>query len=142
LERARLAVIPLGLSDVVHSVTANDWTAGQGLDFARDILLGVNAALRRDAARVPAVIGGPAPLEESIDSRRNADLSPRQQLRAAATIHSAVGSGTALINLPVLPSPRPEEIADLVEFAWRQSGLDRFAFSRPNPRLRQMTAGW
>jgi hypothetical protein len=142
LDRARLLVIPLGLNDVVRSVTAQHGTAGAGLDFARDILLGLNAALLRDAARVPAVIGGMPPAPKLIEWSEDFDVPPQQQLRAAASLHTAIGSGTAIINLPAGPPPGPAEIADLLKIAWQQPGLDRFSFRPRKPRLRQMTAGW
>jgi hypothetical protein len=142
LDRARLLVIPVGLEHVVQSMTGQHWTTTAGMEFARDILLGLKAALLRDAARMPAIIGWQPSIPEFAAGLENVDVPPRQQLRAASTLQTALGSGTAVISLPSGTPARPEEIADLVVFAGLQPGIERFMFRARTPRLRQMTAGW
>ena len=44
-DRARLVVMPLGIDQVVHQITGQHWTAGEGLKFVRDLFLTLNAAL-------------------------------------------------------------------------------------------------
>ncbi len=133
LDRARLLVVPLGLGEVVRSVTSLHQTE-RGLALARDILLGLNAALLRDAARVPAVIGAAPPFSAPTESPDDAAGTPQQQLRAAAALHTAIGSGTAVIRLPPGLPPQPEEFAELLSFAWQQPGLDRFSFRASGDR--------
>ena len=140
LERARLLMVPLGLAEVVRLVTARPTAAslfeveagvldpGDGMDPAKSILLGLNAALARDSARLPAVIDGPPPFSGLTEEAEITTASPRQQLREASALHAAVGGGTAVINLPPGRPPEVEEIADLLAFACEQPCLGRFRF--------------
>jgi hypothetical protein len=123
-------------------MTGQHWTMGAGLEFARDILLGLNATLLRHAARVPAIIGWQPSIPEFAADSESEDVPSRQQLRAASALQTAIGSGTAVISLPSGTPIRPEEIADLVMFAGHQPGIEWFMFRARTPRLRQMTAGW
>jgi hypothetical protein len=91
---------------------------------------------------MPAIIGWQPSIPEFAADSEFADVPPRHQLRAASTLQTAIGSGTAVISLPSGTPIRPDEIADLIVFAGQQPGIERFAFRTRTPRLRQKTAGW
>jgi len=70
----------------------------------------------------------------TLPARTDLRCEPRLQLRAAAALHSAIGSGTAVIDLPGAATRTPEQIADLLEYAWQQPGLRRFRFRLSDPQ--------
>jgi hypothetical protein len=124
LDRARLMVVPIGLEEVLWSL-GGSMPSGEGLNTARNILLGLNAALQRDAVRVPAVLEGATSIVAS-------QLNPRQQLRDAAALHTVIGTGWAEITTS---DHTQAEIADLLRYAWQQSGLGRFTLATTRQKL-------
>jgi hypothetical protein len=128
LSRARFLGVPLGLNPVVEAITGEPAAGGDGPDLARAILLGLNTALAADAGRLPVVVDGPswrAGFGEEGDVRPD---SGDRQLRAAALLQTAMGGGTAVIDLSQGRRPTADGIASLVQLAWQQSGLGRFVF--------------
>jgi hypothetical protein len=54
----------------------------------------------------------------------------KSQLRAASILHSVADTGTASILLPDEALPGPEELADLLSYAWKQTEVVRVRFLR------------
>jgi hypothetical protein len=147
IDRARLVVVPLGLEEAVQQVTSQPATAGSpGLELARHVLHSLNAALRQDQTRgLAAGLDDAPPLSPLVDtapSTTGAIGTPRQQLRAAGTLHTESEAGTAAVCLPADHRTTPEEVAHLLWYAWQQPGIVRVRFVRDVPVRHQLTAGW
>jgi hypothetical protein len=140
LDRARLVVVPVGLTRAVDLLRELD-PAAKNEVVSRQLLLGLNAALTSAKYRLAAVIDRPQfALTRPEPADVAANSNPRDQVRFAAEMHAAVGTGTADICLP--DRSTPEEVADLIAGAWKQSGFVRLRFVRATRAPRQLTAGW
>ena len=62
------------------------------------------------------------------------DAPPGQQLTAAGALHAIAGQGTARVLLPRGPSPTPDELVELLNFAWRRTEVIRAVFISPDRR--------
>ncbi len=54
--------------------------------------------------------------------------SPGQQLSAAGSLHAVAGQGTARVMLPHGSAPTPDELVELLHFAWRRTEVHRAIF--------------
>jgi hypothetical protein len=121
LDRARLAVVPLGLETV---------TEGR-LDVVQALHEHLQSAGRAVSLDVSLDSPGPGLAELlSPDARRTAgaDADPEQQLRAAAALHAITGHGTAHVMLP--GNGEPGALIELLHYAWRRTEVVRVVFSR------------
>jgi hypothetical protein len=150
LDRARLVVVPVGVEAVAQLLLGRGLcSGGSAPEFARQIVQRLQSVLRAD--------GQACVLETSVDSapewpaaatpapgrgrefaiREAAGLTawdgsatPKSQLRAASVMQAVVQSGTATVLLPEAALPAPEEIAELLHYAWKQTEVVRVRFLR------------
>jgi hypothetical protein len=147
-ERAGLVVVPLGLEAAARVLSGHSpWAGGPGLEFARHIFHTLYAVVRTDPLRhLPACVDtappGMSAEADRMGAHPPADATPRQQLRAAGILHTAIEASTASVRLSEERPPAPEEIAHLLWYAWQQPGLVRVRFTRASLPHRQLSAGW
>jgi hypothetical protein len=143
LDRARLVVAPVGLSALVPAFTGRPMgDAGPGLDFARRVVQRFRDVLRQDgrALHLDTCVDGPASFglgaapgsAETVAGLTTWDpaLPLLDQLRAAGALHAIAGHGTAALFLPEGQRPSPEELADWLHTAWRQTAVVRVRLVR------------
>jgi hypothetical protein len=144
LDRARLAVVPLGLDTVVWTLTGQGPAASpSALGLARQLLQVLQDQLQlagRDA-HLEVGIDSPGPgLSELLApgtlataglSLADAETTPEQQLSAAGALHAVTGQGTARVLLPDGAAPTPDALVDLLQYAWRRTDVVRVIFFRP-----------
>jgi hypothetical protein len=140
LDRARLLVAPVGLDRLVRSFTGKGLSAGgAGLDFGRQVLQRLRDVLRQDgrAAHLDCCLDGPfdsglagPPGEEQV-----AGLTPwdgaapaKGQLRAGGALHGVADGGTLALFVPA--GPPPEQVAEWLHTAWRQTDVVRLRLAR------------
>jgi hypothetical protein len=124
LDRARLLVVPVGTSSA-------DCTQDEviGEQQVRRALLG--GLLRMPSLGPPSVLDSAPPWSDFEGSTKVVPGErPRDQLQRAVAQHADTETGTAVIPLPRECSDQPENLADLVEFAFRLPGLVRVRFFR------------
>jgi len=137
LDRARLVVVPLGLDAVARAIAPD----GRCSPYALQILHGLNAAIIRNSPHIPSVLDSLPPVAGPATPEADSTfVPPRQQLRADAALHTAVGSGTATVRLAA-ERPAVDEVADLICHACQQPGLIRFRFAAP-AAPRTLAADW
>jgi hypothetical protein len=152
LDRARLVVVPVGLETVVRTLAGASICQSQpSLELAEQILSSLGANLRqagnaasldvcmsgfpwagfsgfslmeRDEAALPAV-GQVAGL-----TCWEAGAEPKTQIRKSGPLHAAAGPGTAAIFVPQDHPPDPEEIVNLLQYAWKSTEVARLRFLR------------
>jgi hypothetical protein len=141
LDRARLLVAPVGLDRLVRSFTGKGLSAGgAGLDFGRQVLQRLRDVLRQDgrAAHLDCCLDGPfdsglagPPGEEQV-----AGLTPwdgaapaKGQLRAGGALHGVADGGTLALFVPAA-GPPPEQVAEWLHTAWRQTDVVRLRLAR------------
>ena len=143
LDRARLAVVPLGLDAVVRSLTGQGAAASpQSLEFAQQLVQQLHTCLQ-DAGRAAHLDVGldspgpgltallpPAACRAAGLSCPDAQASPERQLTAAGALHAITGQGTACVLLPGDAEPAPDGLVELLQFAWRRTELVRVQFLR------------
>jgi hypothetical protein len=128
LDRARLAVFPLGLDSVVRTLT------GKG---AASSPLALDCALRIVEVLVASLTqaGRLAHLETGLESENEA-ADPAQpalpQLQAAARVQTLTGRGTAWVRFPRDAEPTGESLLELLRYAGKRTDIVRlrFAFDR------------
>ncbi len=154
LERARLLIIPVGLEEAIRRLTGYGLVEDKpGLELGRQIFERLRNVLEEEGRRanldscidgVPAVTSGAAGaflLDPEGADRENRpegvltqiagltpwapSVPPRTQLRVAGTLHAANGGGTAALFLPEEVCQQPEAVAELLQFAWRQTEVVR-----------------
>ena len=135
LDRAALALAPIGLRKIARSLTGeSSLAAPPGLDMARTIvqILHDEVGEAGDAARLPAVVDDPGPGLQATLSQRHLEEgaagesdSEREQLRFAGAIHGVTGKGTATILLHSAEARTPEGLIDLLRFAWERTQVIR-----------------
>jgi hypothetical protein len=133
LSRAHLLIAPVGLDVVVRAIVGQPASAPESTEFARDLLLALSAAIAGDSGPLPAVLNGLPPFSRFAAEPKNENSSARQQLKSAALLHTAIGGGSAVIELPPTPPSHAEQIAELLHVAWDQPGLSRFHFHNSAP---------
>jgi hypothetical protein len=147
LDRACLAVVPLGLNGIVRTLTGRSpATGGAALELARQLLQRLHDCLQEAgrAAHLEVALDSPGPglremlpggaLIEAGLSCADTDAPPGQQLTAAGALHAIAGQGTARVLLPRGPSPTPDELVELLNFAWRRTEVIRAVFISPDRR--------
>jgi hypothetical protein len=137
LDRARLVAAPVGLAAAVKALLGRGLCEDKsGLDFARRIVGRLREVLAADgrSTLVDSCLETPwdfqpddAPSPESgevvVGLTPWETAAPRSQLRAAGVLHAAAGSGTAALLLPWDQRVSPEELLNLLAFAWRETAL-------------------
>jgi len=78
--------------------------------------------------------GGAGPPEASADWKA--------RLRQAGKLHTLWGRGKVLLPLPADLPPTPDEVMELLRFAFRQTSVHRLAIGRPAASVRQLHAAW
>jgi hypothetical protein len=143
LDRARLAVVPLGLDAVVREISGQAAAASPlSLDLAcqlvRDLHEHLQAAGRTSHLEVGLDSPGPA-----LDSRdpglscADAAVSVDRQFAAAGALHAVAGQGTARVIVPPGEDASPDILIERLQFAWRRTELLRVIFLRPAEPVRQ-----
>jgi hypothetical protein len=157
LDRARLVVSPVGLDSVVHSFVKKGLSAGgAALDFARQIVQRLRDVLRQDGRNVhlDTCLDGPfrfhladAELHEEWPSTENvagltawdATAALKGQMRSAGVLHGIAEHGTLALFLPEQETTSPEQLADWLHMAWRQTDVVRLRLIRGAKAARQLT---
>lgn len=154
LDRARLAVVPIGLEALARTLFGGGLCdGGRGLEFARRLVQRLRAVLRQDgpACQLEACVDGPAGcrLDEAAAPHAPAGLTawdmsaaPDSQLRAAGSLHGVAEGGTAAVLLPADAPPVADTLAAWLRGAWERTEVVRVQFVRAAPSLRQHTAAW
>jgi hypothetical protein len=153
LDRARLVVAPVGLDAVARRLSPNT----DSLDLGRRIVQRLREVLQHDgqATRMNACVDGPLDLhlneaeEEGWPAAESAAgvtpwdaaTPPKAQVRAGGLLHAAAEGGTLALFVPADRSPTPEQAADWLRLAWRQSEVVRVRFVRDTSTPRQRTFG-
>jgi hypothetical protein len=150
LDRARLVVAPVGLDAVVRHFTQEGLGGGgPALDLGRRIVQRLREVLTQDgqATRMNACVDGPFNfhLRGPVDAENVAGVSSwdaatplKSQLRAGGVLHAAAEGGTLALFLPD-GTPTPEQAADWLRRAWRQTEVVRVRFIRGATAPRQQT---
>jgi hypothetical protein len=132
LDRACLAVTPLGLDAVVQSLLQQSCARSpRSLDLAQEIVAKLLDQLHADsrAAHLDIVLDSPCTLAALADGLTCADrtAAPLEQLHAAAALQRLAMRGTAVIH--VAKHVGPERRLELLETAWRDGGVVRLRFA-------------
>jgi hypothetical protein len=134
-ERARLLVAPIGLEAVVRQLTASDLGGSkEAVDVGRRILQQLSETLAAEGQRrlVDCVIDAPHCLGESQEPGEFVLAPARQQLRFWDRPHSGTPAGSSMVSIDEGAGPR--EVAELLEFAWNDTGIGRLRLQRrPSP---------
>jgi transcriptional regulator NrdR family protein len=162
LERARLLVAPLGLDRAVQTLLGHGICSGEaGVALGRAILCNLLDVLREEgrasALEVcidapPAMSGLPDPLptgeSASLASPPAGVVSPtgwdpaapvKAQMMALGELHAAAEGGTGVVFLPADPLATPEQVADWLRWAWKETEAVRLRLVQALPRQRQLT---
>jgi hypothetical protein len=161
LERARLAVIPVGLDHLVRESTATPPRPGtEAMRLAQAICtelvetvrnegrsLGLSTCVESEAAL--ALVPGAdesrtatTPDGAAGPTGWNPEISPREQLQVAGDLHVVTGGGTAVVLFPKDTYVTGDELTDLLRFAWHETDVVRVRFARPDASIRQLVASW
>jgi hypothetical protein len=161
LDRARLLVAPIGVDAVVHSFVNKGLSAGgAALDFGRQIVQRLRDVLRQDGrnAHLDTCVDGPFRFRLAETNRATTDEWPaveevagltswdrtaalKSQLRSAGVLHGVAEHGTLALFVPEEQTPSPEEVADWLQTAWRQTNVVRLRLMRPALGQYQLTLG-
>ncbi len=172
VDRARLAIVPVGLESVTRALTGHAILPGtHGADFAFRIIHCLHEILRDEGPRYnlevsvdaastlepwPVMgrlshfkvvdLGIPSPplnLEEIAGlTTWNGAIPPRDQVQVAGSLHTVTGTGTAWIQLPHDAPFHEEELVRVLRFAWKETQVSRIRFVNTHVRGRQLTASW
>jgi hypothetical protein len=136
LDRARLAVVPLGLDAVVRALTGHGLTDGEhGLEVARELTQVLHDALQAAGRAAHLDVGLDSPgsgLAELLAAETDVGLScadagasSERQLNAASALHAIAGQGTATVLWPRDAAPTAEELVELLHWGWRKTEVVR-----------------
>ncbi len=150
LDRARLAVVPLGLPAVVRGLTGHSAAADRSaLELARGLLERLSEGLQEAgrAAHLEVVLDSPGPgfaAAPGADGSTAAALGgadeavpPERQVAAAGVLHAVAGRGTAHVCWPGDLGPTPDGVLALLSFAWRRTEVLRMIVQRPGRAVAQ-----
>jgi hypothetical protein len=156
LERARLAVAAVGLEAAARALTGRGLGEGKAPDLARQAVQRLRDVVRQDGraclldacldAPADFVLGGrdalsagglPPPAQVAGLTGWDAAVPVKAQLRAAGVLHGLAEGGTAALLLPE-GMPDPEQVADWLRWAWRQTEVVRVRLVRPSRPARQL----
>jgi hypothetical protein len=170
VDRARLAVVPVGLEEVTRNYTGQRILPGSpGADFACRIVQTLHETLREEGPMysleacldspptsdpIVTTISSVSPtaltkqeLSPSLDQIAgltlwNDGISLREQVQAASLLQGPIQAGTAWILLPKDSSCNAEELSDTLRFAWKETGVSRLRFVNELRLGRQLIAPW
>jgi hypothetical protein len=143
IDRAHLGLYLLGLPELLHSLFGGDvWTNDVALQFTQQLARQVHETLSQEAQTVHlhGLLDDP-PREPPghLASPETLALDWRTRLRIAGRLHTAFGRGTLWLPLTEASPLEPEELIDLLYFAWRQTSVSRIRLARPAERHTQLT---
>ncbi|HZT80156.1 MAG TPA: ATP cone domain-containing protein [Gemmataceae bacterium] len=144
LDRARLVASPIGLEDVVRSLTGHGLCdGGPALDLARQVVRRLRDVLHQEGRSrlLETCVDGPADLAPGGLTAWDAAAAPKAQLKAAGVLHAAAEGGTAALLLPEGPPPTAEQAAGWLRLAWRQGNVVRLRLARAAAAHRQLSFG-
>jgi hypothetical protein len=72
----------------------------------------------------------------------NEAISVREQIQAAGLLQVPGRAGTAWVLLPKDNSCSPEELVNILRFAWKETGVSRIRFVSGHHSGRQLIAPW
>jgi hypothetical protein len=160
LDRARLAVAPVGLEAVVRELLGRGLCdGGPGLDFAVQTVQRLREVLEQDGRRygletcldsaadfsVAEPIENPATPAASQAAGLTCwdwEGSPKNQLKAAGSLHALAEAGTAAVLVPPERPLAAEEVVDLLRFGWQHTDVLRLRILRVGPPQPKLTAPW
>jgi len=152
LGQARLVIVPLGLTEVVHRWANGSISHDPGaLVFARNVVRRMVEVVQAGARRcsVEACIDLAAAgqfddlgLDPSCPVREDFTPDPRDQLRAWGALHSDAGGGTVNVVLSHEHWPTNDELVALLHFAWLRTGVTRLQFVQSEAAQTQQVAPW
>jgi hypothetical protein len=155
LDRARLVVVPVGLDAAVRQLCGQGLADSRAaLELGRRIIQHLRVVLTAEgaAAGLDACLDGTGGVMAEWERGLAMDASAaepadaaglttwaaaapaRQQLQGAGTLHAAAGAGTATVLLGNHQGISPEEIAELLQFAWGQTDVAGLRFVGPASR--------
>jgi hypothetical protein len=138
LDRARLSVVPLGVEAMARSLTGHGpATNADSLEVARQVLQQLHDHLQAAgrAAHLEMVLDSPGPgltemlpaanLSSAGMSCADGSATPEQQVTAAGMVHAISRHGTARILWPNRARATPDDLVELLHFAWRRTEVVR-----------------
>jgi hypothetical protein len=150
LERAALAVVPVGLNAVVRALTGQSPAASPlSLQFACELVQRLHDELQNAgrSAHLDVALDSPGPgLASRLPPEASADaglscidsaVGPERQLLAAGALHVLTGHGTAEVRWPAGAAPTADALVELLQFAWRRTELVRLRFVQPDSEHQQ-----
>jgi hypothetical protein len=144
LDRARLVVAPVGLEAVVRKLAGSGiCSSNPARELAEQILSSLMANLRQagHGASLDVCLAGPSgfalaegemlpPLDQVAGlTCWEPAAEARAQIKNAGPLHTA-SPGTAAVFIPQDHPPSPEQIVDLLQFAWKSTEVTRLRFLR------------
>jgi len=172
VDRARLAVVPVGIESVTRRYTGQNILLGNaGADFASKIIRGLAETLREEGLiyNLEAVLDS-APSQEAWPFMRsltrselggqgsdwtppaleevaglttwNEELTPAQQIQAGGLLHAIAGAGTQWVLLPPGFSLKDEDMVAVLRTAWKETQANRIRLVQLDHEDRQLTAPW
>jgi len=156
-ERARLLVSPIGLDAAVQTLLGRGLCSDEeALEFGRAILRRLREILREEgrASALETCVDAPAddPATHSLDP---GPLLPATlaagptcwdvagpvpaQLHAAGELHAAAEGGTAVVFLPGESLSTPEQVADWLRWAWKETDVVRVRLAQAVSPPHQLT---
>ena len=139
-DRARFVVTPVGLDEVVHLFS--EWglaNGGDSLELGRQIVQKVSLAtcctrlavpprwmrLSRWPGHIRAGRATRIPRDGGGTDRLDATASVRSQLLVGGMLHGLADGGTLALFVPRDGSGNPEQVADWLRIAWKQTDVVR-----------------
>ncbi len=153
LDRARMVAVPIGLEMVVRALAGSGICSGRAAsELAEQIASSLAANLRQagNAASLDVCVAGVSwaspvkgfTLAEQSEAKLPAidqaagltcwDMTAdaKTQIKKAGLLHAAAGPGTAAVFISHDRPPSPEDIVELLQFAWKSSTASRVQFVR------------
>jgi hypothetical protein len=148
LDRARLAVAPVGLEQVVRLLLGRGLCAdATALELGRQIVGRLGEVLHHDGRQSQREACLDAPADFSLGDGEagltawDATVPVKNQLRAAGVLHATAGTGTAAVLLPEESVPAAEQVVSWLRGAWQQTDVVRVRFLRAGRMPQQLTFG-
>jgi hypothetical protein len=153
LEQARLVLAPAGLDACVRLFTGQGCCAGlESLRLGCRIVEFLGRVLKEESTRslLETCVDGVPGEQVSTGAESQIGVTPADpgalmgdQLRAAGALHAAAGGvGTATVFLPRDRFICPDEIVQLLHFAWKETAVARVRFIAPARSGDQLRAPW
>jgi hypothetical protein len=158
LERARLAVVPVGMESVARTVVGESpCVSGTALAFVRSIVETLKDSLRDDGRGYLLDCGidscfddrfaVPAFKSNRIDLIPGLTLwdeaaSPRAHIAAAGALHGCAEAGTVVMPHSLEEPMMAEEMVELLQYAWRHSEVVRIQFAKTSEAGSGQTPFW